>query len=572
MSVFSSVLGNKVGRSVFDLSHVKRFTCDMGQLIPVYFDECVPGDTRKIGMQCVTRFQPLVAPILDSVDLTVHYFFVPTRLLMDKEEDWNTFLTGGKDGKDESVSLPGYAFNFFDGSFGSTAPTAPFSNGKRFGKYSLWDYFGLPYFGEADKGSDYVNVASVNHVNAFSQRAYNLVWNEFYRDENLVDEVNPSNNTILYRAWKKDYFTSALPWQQRGVAPALPLVGTVPVDNLLGQTVSLGSVSNNLNFNVLNSTTNQPFTTKVTASNIPTDVDHDFLILSNRPGSSGADPLISIFGELGSSATPSVNLGNAGAFDVATIRQAFQIQRWLELNARGGVRYTEFLRSHFGIAPKDEVLGRPQYIGGTKSNIVISEVLQTSRTEDSTATQKGSPLGRLAGHGLGASSDYICTYTAKEFGYIIGLASWMPKPSYQQGINKMFSRKTKFDFYFPEFAHLSEQAVTNGEIFATGTEKDKDIFGYQGAYNEMRYMPSFNCADMRDTFSYWHLGRIFSNAPKLNAGFLTTNPAYDGGIRKDIFASQNEPGLLVQFANIVKAIRPLPVYGTPGFVDHVGRM
>ncbi len=230
------------------------------------------------------------------------------------------------------------------------------------------------------------------------------------------------------------------------------------------------------------------------------------------------------------------------------------------------------MRSHFGIAPKDEVLGRPQYIGGTKSSIVVSEVLQTSRTEDDTSTQKGSPLGRLAGHGLGATSDYICTFTSKEFGYIIGIASWMPKPSYQQGVNRIFSRKTKFDFYFPEFAHLSEQAVTNGEIFATGTSRDSEIFGYQGAYNEMRYTPSFNCADMRDTFSYWHLGRIFSSAPKLNAGFLTTNSAYDGGIRKDIFASQNEPGLIVQFANIVKAIRPLPVYGTPGFVDHVGRM
>ena len=561
MSVFSSVLGNKVGRSVFDLSHVKRFTCDMGQLIPVYFDECVPGDTRKIGMQCVTRFQPLVAPILDSVDLTVHYFFVPTRLLMDKEEDWNTFLTGGKDGKDESVSLPLFRFRYFDGTDGAQAPNAPFSNGKSSGKYSLWDYFGLPVV------PNYSQVRDKNNVLGFCQRCYNLVWNEFYRDENVVDPVHIENSTLLYRAWKKDYFTSALPWQQRGTAPALPLIGTVPVDNLLGKNFTLGNNNSPLGFNFDNS-----FSTRVNASTVPSDVDHDFLILANRPGTSGADPLKSVSGVLGSSATPSVNLGNAGAFDVATIRQAFQIQRWLELNARGGVRYTEFLRSHFGIAPKDEVLGRPQYIGGTKSSIVVSEVLQTSRTVDSTQTEKGSPLGRLAGHGLGATSDYICTFTSKEFGYIIGLASWMPKPSYQQGVNRIFTRKTKFDFYFPEFAHLSEQAVTNGEIYATGTDKDKEIFGYQGAYNEMRYTPSFNCADMRDTFSYWHLGRIFSSAPNLNAGFLTTNSAYDGGIRKDIFASQNEPGLLVQFANIIKAVRPLPVYGTPGFVDHVGRM
>ena len=562
MSVFSSVLGNKVGRSVFDLSHVKRFTCDMGQLIPVTFLECVPGDTMKIGMQCVTRFQPLVAPILDSVDLTVHYFFVPTRLLMDKEEDWNTFLTGGRDGKDESVSLPLWQFAFTNAT--TIDNHNPFSNGKRFGKYSLWDYFGLPLGTGLDNEAE---IRTKNNVLSFPQRAYNLVWNEFYRDMNIADDVHPFNSTVLYRSWKKDYFTSALPWQQRGTAPALPLIGTVPVDNLLGSTFSLGNSNSPLQF-VLNNGR----TSNVNVNNSPADVDNEYLLFGTPRGQSGSVRLDKVSGVLGSSASPSVDLGNAGAFDVATIRQAFQIQRWLELNARGGVRYTEFLRSHFGIAPKDEVLGRPQYIGGTKSNIVISEVLQTSRTVDSTQTEKGSPLGRLAGHGLGATSDYICTYTAKEFGYIIGIASWMPKPSYQQGVNRIFSRKTKFDFYFPEFAHLSEQAVTNGEIFATGTDKDKEIFGYQGAYNEMRYTPSFNCADMRDTFSYWHLGRIFDNAPKLNAGFLTTNPDYDGGIRKDIFASQNEPGLLVQFANIVKAIRPLPVYGTPGFVDHVGRM
>ena len=552
MSVFSSVLGNKVGRSVFDLSHVKRFTCDMGQLIPVYFDECVPGDTRKIGMQCVTRFQPLVAPILDSVDLTVHYFFVPTRLLMDKEEDWNTFLTGGVDGKDESVSLPVYRFDTFHSIAG--ADNYPFSNGITYGKYSLWDYFGLPVpVGSNDDEvfNKTVAIRNTNSVLGFCQRAYNLVWNEYYRDENLCDKVSIQNGTLLYRAWKKDYFTSALPWQQRGIAPALPLSGTVPVS--LNTQFSLSDPSIHVG-------------------------NTDSLIYTNAGGALGYLDLTTpssvdkITGYIDGSVNGEADLSNAATFDVATLRQCVQIQRWLELNARGGVRYTEFLRSHFGISPKDEVLGRPQYIGGTKSNIVISEVLQTSRTVDGTETEKGSPLGRLAGHGLGASSDYICTYTAKEFGYIIGIASWMPKPSYQQGVNRIFSRKTRFDFYFPEFAHLSEQAVTNGEIFATGTDKDKEIFGYQGAYNEMRYTPSFNCSDMRDTFRYWHLGRIFNSAPNLNAGFLTTNSAYDGGIRKDIFASKNEPGLLVQFANIVKAIRPMPVYGTPGFVDHVGRM
>lgn len=545
MSVFSSVRGNNVGRSVFNLSHFKRFTADMGQLIPVLFLECVPGDTMKIGCEAVTRFQPMVAPILDSVDMYVHYFFVPTRLLMDKENDWETFLTGGKDGTDDSVSLPLWKFGYYDGSV--EQKNFPFSNGERYFKYSLWDYFGLPVF--SDKIA-IENVRTVNHVLGFGQRAYNLVFNEYYRDENLVDEVSPINATLLYRSWKKDYFTSALPWQQRGISPALPISGTLPVtgsaiafDNPLFMT---SGGYQGLNFDGTNAV--------------------------KGTGSGTGEPT-RVHATYASTSDLSVNLENATTFDVAVLREAFQIQRWLELNARAGVRYTEFLKAHFGLAPRDEVLQRPEYLGGTKSSIVVSEVLQTSRTIEGSETDKGSPQGNLAGHGLGAMSDFICSYTAKEFGYIIGIASWMPKPSYQQGVNRMFTRKTKYDFYFPEFAHLSEQSVTKGEIYATGDEAhDNSIFGYQSCYAEMKYMPSMNCADMRDTFSYWHLGRKFTSDPSLNAGFLTTNSAYSGGIRKDIFAVKNEPGLIVNFANVIKAIRPMPVYGTPGFIDHVSRM
>ncbi len=552
MSVFSSVRGNNVGRSVFNLSHFKRFTCDMGQLIPVLFLECVPGDTMKIGCEAVTRFQPMVAPILDSVDMYVHYFFVPTRLLMDNDKDWETFLTGGKDGKDNSVSLPKYLFHYANGQDASN-PNNPFSTGVYYGKYSLWDYFGLPY---GSTVSDSVNIREANKVNGFCQRSYNLCWNEFYRDENLCDEVALSNSTILYRAWKKDYFTSSLPWQQRGVSPALPISGTLPV-NFGGTSFVLdGPFFANImedNFQL------QAFRANVGGS------DRILLGRSASPSNFEDGEVSKVFGESNISGT--VDLKNASTFDVAVLREAFQIQRWLELNARAGVRYTEFLNAHFGIAPRDEVLQRPEYLGGTKSEIVVSEVLQTSATSDA------SPQGNLAGHGLGAMSDFICSYTAKEFGYIIGIASWMPKPSYQQGVNRIFSRETKYDFYFPEFAHLSEQAVTKGEVYATGNaEHDNSIFGYQSAYAEMRYMPSINCADMRDTYSYWHLGRVFNSDPSLNAGFLTTNSKFSGGIRKDIFAVQNEPGLIVNFANVVKAIRPLPVYGTPGFIDHVGRM
>ena len=556
MSIFSEVRGNDVGRSVFNLSHFKRFTADMGQLIPVLFLECVPGDTMKIGCEAVTRFQPMVAPILDSVDMYVHYFFVPTRLLMDNEKDWETFLTGGKDGTDDSVTLPLWSFRYSDGSF-SADPHNPFSSSVVYGKYSLWDYFGLPVMSTAELTD---SLRDSNHVLGFPQRCYNLVFNEYYRDENLVDEISLLNATVLYRAWKKDYFTSSLPWQQRGISPALPISGTLPVNlsSLALNNVLLGSSASGYE-----SHTYQPY---LDGNGVATNTPN---MSGFQVGGSGT-PNGVVFDKLSGSVdnvVGSVNVENATTFDVAVLREAFQIQRWLELNARAGIRYTEFLKAHFGLAPVDEVLQRPEYLGGTKSEIVVSEVLQTS------ATTSDSPQGNLAGHGLGAMSDFICSYTAKEFGYIIGIASWMPKPSYQQGVNRMFSRRTKYDFYFPEFAHLSEQAVTKGEIYATGEEAhDNSIFGYQSCYAEMKYMPSINCADMRDTFSYWHLGRKFSSDPSLNAGFLTTNSNYSGGIRKDIFAVQNEPGMIVQFGNVVEAIRPMPVYGTPGFVDHVGRM
>lgn len=558
MSVFSSVRGNNVGRSVFNLSHFKRFTCDMGQLIPALFLECVPGDTFKIGCEAVTRFQPMVAPILDSVDMYVHYFFVPTRLLLNDDKDWEKFLTGGKDGTDDSVSLPLFSFSYFDGT--GVDPKNSFSNAKVHGKYSLWDYFGLP----VSDASNEQNVCNANHVTCFPQRCYNLVWNEFYKDENLCDEVSLNNSTVLYRAWKKDYFTSSLPWQQRGISPALPISGTLPI-NLNGSVFTFGDSSNPITL-LATSPAGSAVSTKIkNASGSSNLASAD---ARGIEGSSSGGYFYSLQGKaISSNPSATVDLSKGTTFDVAVLREAFQIQRWLELNARAGVRYTEFLNAHFGIAPRDEVLQRPEYLGGTKSEIVVSEVLQTSATSDT------SPQGNLAGHGLGAMSDFICTYTAKEFGYIIGIASWMPKPSYQQGVNRIFSRQTKYDFYFPEFAHLSEQAVTKGEIYATGDDQhDNSIFGYQSAYAEMRYMPSINCADMRDTYSYWHLGRIFTADPSLNAGFLTTNSAYSGGIRKDIFAVQNQPGLIVDFGNVVQAVRPLPVYGTPGFIDHVGRM
>ena len=254
-----------------------------------------------------------------------------------------------------------------------------------------------------------------------------------------------------------------------------------------------------------------------------------------------------------------VDLSSASTFDIADLRLAFQIQKWMERNARAGARYTEFLRSHFGVSPRDERLQRPEYIGGSKAPCIISEVLQTSST-DATSAQ-----GNLAGHGITVSDAYCGKYHAKEFGLIIGIMSVMPRSAYSQGIDRQWLRKTKYDFYFPEFANLSEQAITNAEICATGVSSHNlDIFGYQGRYDEMRTKNSMIVSQMRSTFDYWHMGRQFDVAspPVLNADFIKCVP------RKDIFAVPSEPGLIINFGNVIKAFRPLPYMAVPGLIDH----
>ena len=486
-NVFSEVGGLHPRRSVFDLSYEKKLTCDMAQLIPVMCDEVVPGDVFKIGNQAVVRFQPLVAPILHEINMYVHYFFVPYRILWD---DWEDFISGGVDGQ-------------FADPIPEWEPTITTEG-------SLWDFFGFPVGVDPDGA----------YPLDFPRRAYNLVYNEYYRDENLQTEVALTNETILNRAWEKDYFTSSLPWQQRGTAPALPISGTTSA--VWPAPPTSGTLQN--------------MTYYIGSATIPGNVQTRAALNNNT-----------------------VDLSTASTFDIADLRLAFQIQKWMERNARAGVRYTEFLRAHFGVSPRDERLQRPEYIGGSKAPCIISEVLQTSSTDATT------PQGNLAGHGITVSDAYCGKYHAQEFGLIIGIMSIMPRSAYSQGIDKQWLRKTKYDFYFPEFANLSEQAILNAEICATGTPAhNQDIFGYQGRYDEMRTKNSQIVSGMRTTFDYWHLGRQFNTGspPVLNEDFIKCVP------RKDIFAVPSEPGLIVNFANIIKAFRPLPYMAVPGLIDH----
>ena len=519
---FNRVAGLNPGRSVFDLSYEKKFTCDMGQLIPIVCDEVVPGDVLSFGNQIVVRFQPLVAPMLHEVNVYVHYFFVPYRLLMD---DWEDFLSGGVNG-DKTISLPRWTVKDPDIAAGATAIG------------SLWDYIGMPVGVNYKTGTPQAENAPID----FPRTAYNFVYNEYYRDENLQDEVDLKNNKILNRNWEKDYFTSALPWQQRGISPALSFAGNASLDwsSLFG--VTSGGVEDSTQGITLMSTLN-------TAS----PNFNKFLGVvrnSNFPDQGSTNALKSIFEKT------KIDMSKFSTFDVSDIRLVFQIQKWLERNARAGVRYTEFLRAHFGVAPRDERLQRPEYIGGMKTPCVVSEVLQTAET---TASQ---PTGKLAGKGISVDGQFCGKYRATEFGLVIAMMSVMPRTSYQQGINRQWLKQTKYDFYFPEFANLSEQAVTNQELYAQANAEDGKIFGYQGRYDELRVKQSLVCGQMRNTFDYWHLGRKFDNQPKLNGDFVTCKPS------KRIYAVQNEPGLIVSVANLIKAVRPLPIQAQPGLIDH----
>ena len=480
-NIYSRAGSLNPSRSMFDLSYSKLFDCDMGQLIPVMCDEVVPGDFFRIGNQAVIRFQPMIAPILHEINVYVHYFFVPYRLLWD---DWEDFITGGITG-DETPSIPVVAAELIDRSM-----------------YTLWDYFGLPLD----------NDAAGCWPAFFPFLAYNFIYNNYYRDETLQSEIDlGANFSVLRRNWEKDYFTSALPWQQRGTAPALPISG---VTSAVWANDITGSVMGPVAY-------------------IPDDVIN----------------------------VNTVDLSGATSFDISDLRLAFQVQKWLERNSRCGARYTEFLQAHFSVSPRDERLQRPEYIGGTKSPIIVSEVLQTSSTD------AASPQGNMAGHAISVNEGYAGKYHVKEYGLIMGIMAVMPRSVYaSQGVPRQWIKRTKFDFFFPEFVNLSEQAIENGEICAVNGDvtRNAGLFGYQGRYDELRQKTNMICGAMRSTFDYWHLARIFDPAspPALNSTFINCVPD------KRIFAVDNVPGLIVHFSNLIKAFRPLSLSAEPGLIDH----
>ncbi len=560
MGIFSNVSGLKPGKTAFNLSHTHIFDCNFGELVPVACLETLPGDVFRLNADVVGRLtSALKSPILSQMDIVLEAFYCPTRLLMGHDANfdtpvgevtWEEFISGGKDGShigNESFPLPRLS-----------------SSSYTFKTCGIGDHLGV---------QTGVSISSPDLPLSLPWRAYRWIWNEFYRDENLMDEIqvcsslgngNSDDPTLiplddydklLFRCWRKDYFTSALPFQQRGTSPALPINGKLPISPFSGHLKFRNELGPGSNFLVGNTSADNSY--KSVSINI-SSLDHG----SGYPQSLNIAEFTNIQGG-------EVDLSNAATFDVNQIRTAFQVQKWLERNARGGVRYTEYLRSHFGVSPSDARLQRPQFIGSSRSPWLVNEVLQTSETNSSVT-----PQGNQAGQAINLSRNGLGKFKSYEYGYIIILASVVPKALYQQGIPKYLSRKFNLDFYTPEFAHLSEQPVLNKEIFYKAGGNNDGIFGFQPIWNEMRFIPSKVTGHMRTgasgySFDYWHFGRNFADTPLLNADFLMigSNEKAKQELMR-VFAVQDENPFIINCGLSIKALRPMPYLSEPGLIDH----
>lgn len=571
-SIFKSVGSLHLRKHKYNLNYHKYFDCEAGQLIPVAFEECVPGDTVYLGQEALIRMQPLIKPIFGKLQYHTYSFFIPTAIMFGEYKTdgegmhyWDPdrklfelFLGRGKDGKDKSISLPYWVptgsdvtndayYEWVVNPDTEEEETKTLGVVKDNGVGSLWDYFGLP-IGVIPKVTikdEDGNEVEMDAVLDFPRRAYNIVYGEFFRDETLMDYPDVESSIVRNKCWKKDLFTSSLPWQQRGIQPALPvdLTGSIPVS--FASTAGLGSYLNDGSLNYGYILPNQ---------------DGSKIAFYNKSPSSYAEPTYGSDDKFMISGSVNASDITATTFDVSDLRAAFQVQKWLERSARGGYRMKEILLSHFGVAPSDETLMRPAFIGHTSTPIIISEVLQTSESA------VGSPQGNLSGHGISAGRSYIGKWKAKEFGYILTLACIVPDTSYSQGINKQFSKFSRWDYMWPETMFLSEEAVRTMEVY-TDENADADdnatIFGYQSRFYELRSRQNMFCGSFRSDLNFWHMGRDFEDTPLLNDSFVKMVPT------KRIFASLEEPGFLVDHFNIHKWYRPLPHNLEPGLIDHM---
>lgn len=546
MNLFKEVPSPKIKRNLFDLSHEVKMSGKFGYLYPILLEDALPGETWREQCIAFLRTAPLLAPIMHKVVIKTDFFFVPNRLTVGQDL-WESFITGGQDGTEVPV-LP------------YVTPFSIDDHGKAdlMDKGTLWDYFGLPV---ADSTSPPAGGYSTQHISAIPFRAMSKIWNDYYRDPNLNVEIDLNletegdqseltsdyNMDLLARGWDRDMFTGALPWAQRGAEVLIPLAGQASATDVTykdqSEWYTVAGADAPVGTGALN----------IATSALPPSVGRT--VTQNSAGNN-----------MNLRNIDSITFENAST-TINEFRVTLAVQRWLENNARGGGRYIEQMQAHYGERVPDYRLQRAEYLGGGRQVIRISEVLSTTDTANV-------PVGDMAGHGASVGKSNRFTYRCQEHGLIIGILSVVPVPSYaSQGIPKMWTKESRYDIGFPEFAHLGEQALLSKEVFysfdATDDDDNNLTFGYVPRYTEYKFRQDRLAGDFRDTLAFWHLSRIFTARPSLSISFVTIaeDPATAEESMRRIFAVQDGTDYLwMQLSHNLTAKRPLPYFGVPKLV------